>query len=330
MNTRSLRAGTLQLKSFLKDHQLFVLTVMVVLAVAGGSRFLTGQLVPAPGPAAGGGSSSSFGDLRTCSDRGTLFENKGRLSDVQSIYVERIAAVMKEREQILRTPSMWICTPPSPASLQGATSSVSPTTIDPPMPVLNALASALPGWGYYSEQAFVSLITRPTPRPVTFDAFSAILNEFQREYECKLTLLQEDVLAGIAQNADTAANAQFCCSDNGCVRSDDTLAQCTGALTNDPLCGNACSINITASDIASRLKPYHEELTLERNRSRIALERTLHTLRSFEVNYVVARQLMCSQRASLDLRNEMSLLADAVSCMPKIWDAVTSIHDRAQ
>ncbi len=318
-------------KEFVRKNQLFVLTILVLLAVAGGSRYLTGQLVPSDGSGGGAASSSSFSNLRTCSDKGTPFESANRLADAQNVYVSRIAAVMKEREQILRTPSMWICTPPSPSSfLGGAASSTSPMVIDPPMPVLNALANSLPGWHYYTDQSFLGLVSRPTPRLVTFDAFGAILNEFQREYECKLTLLQSDVLEGVAGNRDTERSDQFCCSADGCVNAVTSVNTCTSPITSDPTCNAACPINITASDLASRLKPYHEELTLEKNRARIALERTMHTLRSFEVNYVIARQLTCSQRASLDLRNEMSLLADAVSCMPKIWDAVTSIHDRAQ
>lgn len=59
-----------------------------------------------------------------------------------------------------------------------------------------------------------------------------------------------------------------------------------------------------------------------------ALERTLHTMRSFDGNYGAARNIWCYELASLDLRNELGLVADATSCMPKIWDAVTSLHDR--
>jgi hypothetical protein len=79
-----------------------------------------------------------------------------------------------------------------------------------------------------------------------------------------------------------------------------------------------------------RMPTLHEDIQRERQVSRVAVERSLATMRSFEMNYAIARQFVCYQRASLDLKNEMSLLADAVSCMPKIWDAVTSIHDRKQ
>lgn len=165
-------------------------------------------------------------------------------------------------------------------------------------------------------------------RPVSFDAFGAVVAEFQREYECKLTELQDRLLLEVARNQDLPRGTQFCCMADGCGIVSDAAA-CTGPITTDPVCDNACDLSLTISAhiFATRMGPYHRDLQTEREVSRIAVSRAIQTLRSFEIHSAAARQLTCYQRASLDLRNEMSLLADTVSCMPKIWDATTSLHD---
>jgi hypothetical protein len=167
----------------------------------------------------------------------------------------------------------------------------------PTIAQLSTLAGKLPGW-YYPDVSG-GLPPAYKMRPVYFDSFSSIIGEFLREYECKLTLMQANTIEAVM----------------------------TGNDTETPCEAEPCP-TIAMGDIAMRARPYHEILGLERHRARVAVERTLHTLRSFEVNYTAARNLLCFERASLDLKNELGLLANTTSCIPKIWDALTSIHDR--
>jgi hypothetical protein len=151
--------------------------------------------------------------------------------------------------------------------------------------------------------------------------------EFEREYECHLTDLQDKAVPLILENADYPNTTQFCCAGGRCKASGGSTV-CDGPLTSDPLCDESCESVFTSADMVARLGPFYMRASEERTRARVAIERTMLTLRSFEVNYGYARDLMCYARASLDLRNELSLIADATSCMPKIWDALTSLHDR--
>lgn len=172
---------------------------------------------------------------------------------------------------------------------------------EPAMPKLQALAAKLPGWHYPPEGppgAGGSPLAFPL-RPVIFESSASVMSEFLREYECKLVAL------------DARA----------------TNAVLTGNDLDAPCLPGTCP-PINSADLAKRVGAYRERLKQERRRARLALERTLHLLRSFDANYQAARNIVCLQRASLDLRNELNLLADTTSCMPKIWDALTSIHDR--
>ncbi len=171
---------------------------------------------------------------------------------------------------------------------------------EPAMPKLQALAAKLPGWHYPPEGqgAGGSPLTFPL-RPVLFESSASVLGEFLREYECKIVAL------------DARA----------------TNAVMTGNDIDAPCLPGTCP-PVNSAGLATRVGAYRERLKQERSRARLALERTLHLLRSFDANYQAARNIVCLQRASLDLRNELNLLADTTSCMPKIWDALTSIHDR--
>lgn len=310
-------------RAMLVRHRLLALTLVVLFAAAGSSRFLRGDILGTGSAGGGGGSSSSADSLRTCSSKGTMFENTENLQEARRIYREAMSGVVAEREKIIKTPSEWKCG-------TGAAG-------EPPIPVLQNLASQLPGWHYYVTAPLIfGSVTVPISRPVTFASFGSIIAELQREYECKLTELQDRNIANVSLNNDLDQPAQFCCIDPGdvmygdepgCRQVTDTSI-CLTPVTTDPACSQACPVLIFMTDLAERMPTLHTALMKERQVSRVAVERTLSTMRSFEMNYAIARQLICYERASLDLKNEMSLLADAVSCMPKIWNATTSIHDR--
>jgi hypothetical protein len=164
---------------------------------------------------------------------------------------------------------------------------------------------------------------------VTWNAFSSIVAEYQRVYECRLAEITSRALLVVSSNLDYDQPAEFCCDKtvDACVLKTFSTA-CKAAPTADPRCDKQCDITVNSFEIARRLGPLIERMSIERAHARVALERTLNTLRSFETNYAIARQLNCYERASIDLQNELSLLSDASSCMPRIWDVVTSIHDR--
>lgn len=310
----SFRTGWNNVTSALAQYRLFLLILVALFAVAGSARFLRGDLLSGLGSTLGGGPESVAGSLRACSSEGTIFEGHENLGDVRGLYRQAMSGIVGEREKILATPSRWKC---------GA----GPTG-EPPMPILRAFAERMPGWHYrVTVPLLFGGLTVPVPRPVTFASFGAIVAELQREYECTLTELDDRTLPTVARNQDIEKPAQFCCLPDGCRESADA-SRCESPLTEDPLCGQMCSVALYTTDLSGRLPRLHDQLLEERTTSRVAVERTLHTLRSFEMNYATARQLWCYERATLDLKQEMSLLADTVSCMPKLWDAVTSIHDR--
>ncbi len=159
---------------------------------------------------------------------------------------------------------------------------------DPAFPALQELAENMPGWFDKTPDG------SRRQRNVTFDSFASIVAEFLREYECKLSEFQEDAFR--------------------IVYADTDLPEPTG---REP----------AQVDFALRTPSFWSLQQIERQRARTAVNRTLQALRSFEVSYTYAKPLTCFQRASHDLKNELSLLADAISSMPKIWDALTSLHD---
>lgn len=310
----SFRTGWNNVRSVLWQYRLLLLILVALFAVAGSSRYLRGDLLGSIGLMGSRGPASVEGSLRSCSSEGTIFERHENLGDVRALYREAMSAIVGEREDILKDPSLWKCG-------AGATG-------EPKMPMLRSLSEKMPGWHYrVTVPLLFGGLTIPVARPVTFASFGAIVAELQREYECTITELQDRNLSAVTRNQDIEKPAQFCCIADGCRRQNDET-YCQSPLTDDPLCGQECSVALDTSDLASRMPVLHGALSQERETSRVAVERTLNTLRSFEMNYATARQLLCYERATLDLKNEMSLLADTVSCMPKIWDAVTSIHDR--
>lgn len=258
--------------------------------------------------------------LRACSSVGTVFEHLDSLQEVMDTFRQRVSEVVAEREQFLSTPSKWQC-------LAG-----DDNESEPPMDKLTALAESLPGWHFQSALPFsIGNQTAPAMKPVTFASFASILGEFERAYECKLTEFQDSAFLSVATNNDQPPGPRlFCCDTlSACVQATSATV-CAGPTSNDPSCGGVCPLRISQQQFSGRLGEYWPLQLVERQRARTAVERTISALRSFEMNYAYAAQLTCFQRASLDLKNELGLLADTASCLPRIWDAVTSLHDRKQ
>lgn len=61
--------------------------------------------------------------------------------------------------------------------------------------------------------------------------------------------------------------------------------------------------------------------------ARKSLERTLAYLGGMDRLRPVDASLECLQRSSLDIRNILGLTADASACLPRAWDARTSLRD---
>lgn len=213
---------------------------------------------------------------RSCTVSGTPFENMWDIDDLVRKFTRDISAVVDERIRLLSTPSAWTC----------STNAEDPGR--PPMPLLQEMSASLPGWSV--EYRIAGLIPVREKKPVTFENFASILMEYNREYQCQLSLIAANSLSSAATAGDIPSVA-------------------------------------VQQDIVSIAAPYAIRANRERARGSAAIVRLLHVLRSYDVQYAYARDLMCYARASLDLRSELSLLADGVSCMPKIWDSATSLHD---
>lgn len=130
-----------------------------------------------------------------------------------------------------------------------------------------------------------------------FSSFIPIITEYQRVYECRLYELTEGRIDIVQEGQDESSSAE-------------------GAKSN--------------FETAQRITSLTQRLADERRTSRIALEHTFNTFRSFELAAPMNIELNCLQREALDVRNAMSLLSDAASCLPKIWDAATSLHEPGQ
>lgn len=310
------------LKKAHRHQGLFVVLLFLSVVAASSRYFLAGNLLG--GPSSGSGSSSSSNpELRSCTSVGTVFEDLETVKEATDRFREGVSLVFDERETYLRKPSQWSCL----SEEEGGTG--------PTIAALQTLAGFLPGWHYYSAFGASTL------RPVTFQSFTSILGEFQREYECKLDEFARSADYMVGTNLDLDDPKIFCCGQNfQCVQATpDVLCRTSMGMFEDSLCrtpdqidagisSGACPTGNTHEVFATRLGAFLTRIENEKQRARTAMLRSVHALRSFELNYVYAKQLTCFQRASLDLKNELSLLADASSCMPKIWDALTSVHDR--
>ncbi len=293
-----------------RRHQALLVVLFFLSVVAASSRYFLGASLLGGLVSGGNSSSSSSTNPRACTTVGTVFEDLETLKESTDKFTENVSTVVGEREEYFKQPSQWSCLDES----QGGSG--------PAIDKLKALAELLPGWHYTSALGGTKL------RPVTFESFTSILGEFQREYECKLDELARSSDSLVGRNLDLDNPKLYCCSDlNLCVHVDSDT-HCSTTQSDDETCGGSCKTGNTHEVFAVRLGFFLTRLENEKQRARTAMLRTVHVLRSLELNYAYALQLTCFQRASLDLKNELSLLADATSCMPKIWDALTSVHDR--
>ena len=297
-----------QFHTFWKRHS-GILTILFVLSlIAGTSQYLLkAQLVTIETPTSTQNTlSDAQEDPRACSSANTPFDNMLDLQEVMNLFTAKMSDIVEEREKFLSKPSEWKCVPDEDGNKE------------PPMEKLQSLARSLPAL---------------RNKPVTFASFSSIVSEFERAYECKLSEFQDYNVLMVGMNRDIQPKpAEFCCATSGtnseCVQKISSVTCDAGTITDDPSCNNKCAVTLTMSQLALRLEPYNTKMTMERQRARIAVERTLLALRSFELQYASAKQLSCFARASLDLKNELSLLADTTSCFPRALNAVTSGHNR--
>lgn len=299
-------------------HQTAIVILLFLSTAAGLSNYFLGaNLLPNGMNSNPDAAVSTTDDSRACTSVGTPFQDMTQLQEVMKFFRSQMSEVVSEREKFLSTPSKWQCLPDA----NGMT--------EPPMPKLEELAGMLPGWrlnytlpiGGYPQKFSVE-------NPLTFASFASVLAEFERAYKCKLSEFQDQTILIVTQGYDEDVPRQFCCQDNGCSFASPT-SNCTTTPSDDRTCGGSCGPgSMGPGDFVERTGNYHAVQLLERKRAHLAVERTLSVLRSYEINYAYAKQLTCLQRASMDLKNEVGLLADAMSCMPRIWDSVTSIHDR--
>jgi hypothetical protein len=133
---------------------------------------------------------------------------------------------------------------------------------------------------------------------VTFVKFPDVVADFQRLYECKLSEFDA--------SWSTTVVAQ------GYDRYDSSAQK-----------GKPITQFTETPRIVEFQNSLHEEVEL----TRLALQRSLLTLRSLELGAPINVELNCLEREMLDMRNELSLLADASACFPRIWDAATSLHE---
>jgi hypothetical protein len=296
-----------------------------------GSQLLRAQT------AASAGSSSSLSDLddhRSCTSSGTIFFGIRRPIDAINLFQQLASGVVAEREQILRDVTLWECF--------GGPDGIQP----PPSPLLQSLASQLPGWHYKytTDVAGLGMQTTYVPKPVYFESFASILMELEREYECKLAEFQPESVLTVRTDQDldgpdgaaNSAGSTYCCEketylcvDASAPDADGNLPECDPDRYQgpDPVCNTECTVSDHFDNFGIRIQNNFERMNRERKRARVAVKRSIITLRSLEMSVVFAVQMSCFQRAGVDIKNELALMADGTSCMPKIWDSVNSLHD---
>ncbi len=308
-----------------KAHGILLTILTFLVITVGSTRFLRGSILPGITVQPVSDPTSLIPllpSLRTCSATGTVFETIWNFSALEKKFLEDMRAVTNERVNLLFSPSRLSCL----------------SDQQPQMPALESMAVRLPGLYFqeqYPEQAGIA--TKTSIRPITWNAFSTVVTEYERVYECRLAEIASRGVIVVAADLDEDQPKQYCCDGSPwvCVPA-LTAKSCQTGWSTDPNCDKVCPPPCCEDPVnqsykfASRLQPLTTRMSNERNHARVALERTLNTLRSFETNYAIAKQLNCFERGSVDLQNELSLLSDAASCLPRIWDVVTSIHDRKE
>ena len=84
---------------------------------------------------------------------------------------------------------------------------------------------------------------------------------------------------------------------------------------------------IDRSDLTAQEQKETAIIQRELDTARPTLERALAFLGGIDRMRPLTAELECLKRASLDLRNNTGLMAEAASCMPKVWDARGSLRD---
>ncbi len=291
-----------------QKHSVLLSILLLLFCISIGARtFLLAQNAPAPLPPP----SVSYSPL-SCSADGTPFAASENLDEVERLFNERLSRIVEERLHYLSTPSQWSC-----VSQDEPTSSFQE---------LQKVADEFSGWSrpYASPSGGVFL----KRRPVRFESFSSIIGEMLRAYDCRMATLQALSITPVLRNADFPEDTEFCCAgaEQSCVAKTDATT-CLGSVTTDPLCDGSCQPSALITDIITRILPYRDEASLRRTTTRLSTERLLLVLHSYEMHQRTARNIQCTLRLSLDLKNELSLLADTMSCLPRIWDSATSLHD---
>jgi hypothetical protein len=294
-----------------QKHSVLLSIFLILCGVAVTTRYLLFAEDP---PVSTSIDSDPLSSPQACSSENTPFASIENLDTLERTFKDKLEVVTEERLTYLSTPSAWKCDAENGFAVN--------------MPKLQKLADEFPGW---SRQYFPLNSTPFTRRrPVTFDRFSSVTAEVLRAYECRLTELKSQSIPMVLTNQDFPEGTQFCCTDIGkngaCVEKErDTI--CGSEVSDSPTCDNACPVSTNISDLFTRIMPYRDTTFLKRKSARLALERVIMMLRSFEVNQLAARNIQCALRLSLDLKNELGLLAETMSCLPRIWDAATSLHD---
>lgn len=134
--------------------------------------------------------------------------------------------------------------------------------------------------------------------PLTERDMPAVLLSFLRSYECALEERKQDILVYVAADAIDDDSHFEIDPDEGGQDNDDGVS------------------------ITSVLTEAEEEYTLiarEQQESRPALARTLQYFSGIDRLRPLQENLECLERVSLEIRNILSLTAEAASCLPKIW-----------
>jgi hypothetical protein len=158
-----------------------------------------------------------------------------------------------------------------------------------PSPQLVALASKLPPWDFEKNKSQLGLLSEAD--------MGSVLLEFLREYECVLKdnipyvrqMIQREIEEEAKKNKEEAK------------------------IGFEPL-----EVRVLERKIDMR-----DEL----NTARKSLERTLAFVNGIDRLRPLSLELICIQRTSLDIRNIFGLAAEAISCLPRIWDTQGSLRD---
>jgi hypothetical protein len=158
------------------------------------------------------------------------------------------------------------------------------------LPELTALAASLPPW--QKQEDLDSLKNTD---------MGFVLMEYLRVYECALKerdlFLRQSILDEQWQNLD------------------------------DPNITNDSPREITEGELLAKSEYERKIINKELAISRPLLERALMMQTGKTKLNALDMELVCMQRASLDLRNGLALSAEASACLPRAWNAKDVLRD---